>query len=615
MTIDAAASIFGGAVERKKISQITHPYYAGQEYFWRKWRLAYIGGKPFRDAYLKKLSKREDDEDFKFRKEVSYSPSLAKAAINDIRNGIYQRMIDVTREGGDAEYQKAVKGLEGGIDMRGNSMNSFIGLNVIPELLPMSRVGVFVDMPELTGPTKADKKGKRPYIYLYRTESIRSWLYDDSSDDNEFLSVVLQDENYELDLETGLPIGSCLRFRHIFIDPEDGFVHVCYYDSDGTQIDHQSGSVGEYEVILKIRKVPFVLFEISESLMTDIADYQIALLNLASSDINYSIKANFPFYTEQYDSRTTSPYLKGANPLLQNETQPDVLGNVFQTAPTAQENVAEIRVGVTTGRRYAIGVERPGFIHPSSEPLIASMQKQQQLKSEIRQLLNLSIQNLQPVGKTGSPSDSADPSVESGMSYIGMALEHGERKIAEFWAMYQGTDAATVSYPENYALTTDEERHTAAKDYIELMPNMPSLTYQREIAKQVANIMLRGKVPTKILHVIQDEIDKSPVVMGDPKVIASDIEQGLVSLETASTARGYPEGEVEKAKSDHAERLARIATSQAVGKGLGAVADTGQARGVSDLGGDPNAGKTEKKVSVKTTHDPVVTDKTRGEGK
>ena len=37
----------------------------------------------------------------------------------------------------------------------------------------------------------------------------------------------------------------------------------------------------------------------------------------------------------------------------------------------------------------------------------------------------------------------------------------------------------------------------------------------------------------------------------------------LIDLEAASAAKGYPEGSVDKAKTDHAERVARIAESQA----------------------------------------------------
>jgi hypothetical protein len=611
--VNGAVPISGGSSSTTlKLSEFKHPYYTGQEYFWRKWRLTYIGGEAFTAVYLKKLSKREDDVDFKLRKEITYCPAFAKAALNDIRNSIFQRMVDVTREGGDPTYQRAVKGLDGGVDMLGSSMNSFIGRYIIPELLSMSRVGVYVDMPPLSGPTIAHKGDKKPYIYLYRTESIRSWTYDNTALSNEFTSIVLQDEDYELDIETGLPIGTITRYRHVFIGDDD-LVHCLFYDTDGNAIDPITGDqTDDYEIVLPIKRIPFVLFEISDSLLTDVADYQIALLNLASSDMNYALKANFPFYTEQFDNRSESPYLKGERSATSTQTPPDAFGNVFSTETSYQEKVREVKVGATGGRQYPIGVERPAFIHPSSEPMTASMAKQQQLKAEIRQLINLTIENLQPK-TSGGGIDVPDPTLESGLSYIGMALEHGERKIAEYWALYEGKANATVAYPENYALTSDKDRHQSAKDFQELMPNMPSLTYQREMAKQIATIMLRGKVPTPKLLTVLKEIDAAPVVMGDPVVIASDIEEGLVSLETASAARGYPPGEVEKAKVDHADRLARIATSQAVGKGFGAAAgDTAQARGVPDLGADNKSGSTEKKTSTDTTTDDTVTNKQRG---
>jgi len=69
---------------------------------------------------------------------------------------------------------------------------------------------------------------------------------------------------------------------------------------------------------------------------------------------------------------------------------------------------------------------------------------------------------------------------------------------------------------------------------------------------------------------------------------------------------GYPEGEVEKAKQDHSDRLARIAISQSEGAAA--------ARGVNDLG-TGNA-KTEKEVSQnQKEQDEVVKDKTRGKNK
>jgi hypothetical protein len=51
----------------------------------------------------------------------------------------------------------------------------------------------------------------------------------------------------------------------------------------------------------------------------------------------------------------------------------------------------------------------------------------------------------------------------------------------------------------------------------------------------------------------------------------------LVSQELASKARGYPEGQVDQAKKDHAERLALISQAQS----------SGGARGVPDTSPDP----------------------------
>ena len=73
-----------------------------------------------------------------------------------------------------------------------------------------------------------------------------------------------------------------------------------------------------------------------------------------------------------------------------------------------------------------------------------------------------------------------------------------------------------------------------------------------------------------------------------------------------SLLRGYPEGEADKAKQEHIDRLAAIANAQEKEKG-----DNMAARGVSDLDDDPNSGKDEKKQGD-TDPEP---DKTRGKGK
>ena len=109
--------------------------------------------------------------------------------------------------------------------------------------------------------------------------------------------------------------------------------------------------------------------EINQSLLADVSNYQIAMLNMTSSDINYAVKSNFPFYVEQYDPRVEME--KRARQAIDNDdTSKDGSAEAEKKAKDDQ-----IKVGNTQGRRYPINSERPGFIHPSPDPLMASMNK------------------------------------------------------------------------------------------------------------------------------------------------------------------------------------------------------------------------------------------------
>lgn len=549
-----------------------HPFYVDNKLNWYKWRKVYDGGEEFIRMYLKTFSQRESTIDFKNRKEITYCPGFATAGINEVRNSIFQRLIDVTREGGPLSYQRASVGLDGGVDKRGSSLNSYIGLKVLTELLVMGRVGLFVDMPRIVGPTIIDKGTAHPYIYEYRTEQIRSWTYD-PEDPEVLMSVLLEEEEFEIDQTTGLTKGIVSNYRHMWVN-EDGTVSCLYYNQAGEPL------YTEEPIIIDMDRIPFIILELSSSLMSNVANYQIALLNLESSDLLYALRSNFPFYTEQYDSRTDSLYLKspGRNIVEAEKTTNHIVN--------AAEKVQEIRIGINAGRRYPLGTERPQFIHPSSEPLKVSMEKEEQIKRDIRLLINLSIQNLQPVRSSSQSKIADERSLESGLSYIGLELERAEQQIAWFWSKYEGsTDIATTKYPEIYELKTEADKKVETDQLIELMPKIASNSFKKEAMKRIVDLTIGNKVSHQVLQRIRSEIDNTPVVYSDPDVITKDLENGLVSLETASKARGYPNGEVEQAKEDHADKLNRIAVAQMPGMG---------ARGIPELSTDPKDGKVEK---------------------
>ncbi len=552
---------------------ITHPDYDAMTTDWAKFRFTYEGGHAFVEEYLERFSAREDNADFVGRQKISYSPSHAKAAIIDIKNAIYQRMIDITREDGSDSYRKSVVGEIGGVDLQSNTMTSFIGTEVLPELLAMGKVGVFIDKSEVKkGASRADTRDIHPYLYTYRIEDIRSWAVDRSGN---FTAVLLRDHQDVACEDYGLVCEQAEEYRLLRFT-EQGKVEVKFYDDIGAEITDRA-------TILEIPIIPFVVFDIGQSLLTDVADYQIALLNMASSDINYTLKANFPFYTEQFNPNSEMMYSRVAEP----KTTDELAG---EAAPTQKASSKGIKVGTTQGRRYPKGIERPGFIHPSSEPLIASMEKQEKLKQEIRQLVNLAITNIAPTRASAESKSMDESGLEAGLSYIGLELEHGEREVGIIWSAYEGSkDVPTVKYPARYNLRSDADRRNEAKELKDLMESVPSLTYQKELAKDIATVVVGHRSSNEDLEKMYSEINDAEVIVTDSETIRSDHEAGFISTELASKVRGYPQGEVEQAKKDHAERAARIAAAQSkVTSDLGA-------RGVDDLSNDDDAGKKEKK--------------------
>jgi len=559
------------------VQQITHPDYDAQVDNWSKFRLTFAGGTDFIEEYLKKMSARETVTDFNNRKEISYCPAHAKVALINIKNAIYQRMVDIVRDGGPQSYRDTVSGLNGGVDLRGNSMDAFMGVEILPELLSMAKVGIYVDKPPMGATTLNNAVKVRPYIYKYNAEDIRSWRIEN----NQLTSLLLRDNIETFDEETSLVTGTSVQFRLLTLTQSG--VTVKMFDKDG--VDLGTGTT------LTLKRIPFVVAEITQSLLTDVADYQIALLNLASSDINYAFRSNYPFYTEQFDQRTDMARIKQVLNVGKDGTA---------EAASIQAD-PEISVGVSQGRRYPMTADRPGFIHPSSEPLIASMKKQQDMKDEILMLMNLT---LSVISSSAESKQEDDKGLESGLSYIGLELEHVERVVGELWAMYESGDAPLIKYPTKYSLKTDAERRDEANDLEQLATKVPSVTYQKTVMKQVATVTVGTKVSLTVLQQIHTEIDTATITTTDPSIIIEDHDAGLVSTQTASSIRGYPDGEVEQAKKDHADRAARIARAQSTA--------TNQARGVDDLG-DAGEGAAEKGAVDEL--DPNRDDNTRGEGK
>lgn len=583
-----------------RVIDARHPIYFSSTSDWEKWRLTFAGGSEFKARYLKEFSAREDNREFHTRRSITPVPAFAKSSVLEIRNSIFQRMRDIVRKGGSRSYQQAIAGKNGGVDNRGHGMNAFLGEKVLGELLVMGKCGVFIDAPVLSGETIADSRNAHPYLYHYACEDILNFSMTMLEDESTFDSLLLRDTVLKTDASNYLPVSELKRYRHFWIDPADGRVMVQFYDSDGAPVDRDGNPGGPKK--LDLTRIPFVLIDIGHSLLKDVCDHQIALLNLGSSDINYAIKSNFPFYTEQRDLRNVGSHLK----TVANE-------DGTATAGGQGSSDTDIKVGSTQGRAYHMGMNAPAFIAPPSEPLMASLKLQEKLEGDIRKLVNLAVQTL--ATRASAESKNLDnQGLESGLSFIGLTLETAERQIADYWARYEhrdpsGREIATIKYPERYSLKSDRERLQEAEQLTELGKKVPGRTFKREIAKTIVECLLGGKIAVETLDKIHSEIDSSEYTISDPEILVALKEAGLVGEKTASIAAGFNPEEHLAAREDHVNRVKRIAEAQGEAEAAGA-------RGVSDLDGDPaNSGSREKELSRQTDQSDTTQKPVRGNGK
>ena len=448
------------------------------------------------------------------------------------------------------------------------------------------------------GATMASVKDKHPYFYTYRAEDILSWTY---GSDNKLSAVLLRRHVYEVDDVTELPDEMTVSYRYIRKTVE-GVLIEDYEDNTAIPYAHW---------VLPISEIPFIIIETNISLMAEIANYQIALLNMASSDINYVTKSNFPFYTEQYDPKSElAEYLRTARMASTADTS-TVSGNGAapsegQASDAEVAKAREVVIGAAQGRRYGINLDRPEFIHPSPEPLKASMEKQEAMKKDIRQLVSLSLANLRPKMESAESKEMDQEGLISGLAYLAVILEKAEREAADMWHIYENVkNDVIISYPREFALMSETERSKQVQEKAKAMHLVPSKTSQKEIAKDIALIMLGHKTDPTTMDKILKEIDDATIMNIDPEFIIKAAEAALVSAETASVTIGFPSGEAEKAKTEKAEALAQIAASQTKGQGpvQGVTQSKQQAKDMKKMSQD---GMRNNPMNNK--------DKTRGEG-
>lgn len=510
---------------------------------WDEWRLIYKGGKDFQNAFTYQRP-REKDVDYKIRISISPIPTHAKAAINNVKNTLFSRIgLDAQRLNGPKSYQEAILGQNGGVDREHNSMNSFLNTKILPDLLSIGKIGVYID---------AARTQPGPYLYTIRAEDIRNWQM---SPDNpgEFIKLLYRNNEFTTDEFYGLPDETFETFI-LLQKVENGIMRITF-DTDGEILN---------EIILDLPKIPFVLFELTESLLTDVSSYQISLLNLASSDLTYAYLSNIPLYIEQVSNDDIWNFAESEtdDEKVVRPRDPVLEGHGISRADI-DDATRRDTIGATRGRTYPQGLDPPAFINPSPDPLKISMEKEQELKDDIRALINLSLSNIKPRAASAESKVADDRSLESGLSAIGLELESGENAILEIWAIYEEEPLkGKVTYPTNYELKDDKTRRENASDILTLKEKIPSQTARIELTITAARELFGSTLPQKQMEKLISELKSVGGCPSGAKEIETDLELGLVTAATASVLRGYEEGEAKKAQLEKAKRQAAAQEAQ-----------------------------------------------------
>ncbi len=553
-SVGAVAEISTG----KRIIDLTHPEYSIMKADWIKFRLTYEGGRSFLDEFLRRYSKAEEKEDFEARKDISYVPAYAKRVINVIRNALAVKMPEVTRKGD----QKYVEIMNTNVDTFKSSMSSFMALKVVPLLLAQGKRFLIVDAPPAPpqGATLAEDSGT-PFIFAVDAEDVQSWRY---SDDGKLLSALISFMEEVVDPETGLVIGTEKRYKLYKLgEIEDGNgaftpgIEVTTYDKESKPL--------RIEVIRNLVRLPIIELRLIDSLLTDISDMQIALMNLTSTDMSFLYRSNFPIYTEQQEAgRMHLKPVGSKNRTKQNNPSQTVDTDFDDEFTQTKGRKAQ---GNNRGRLYLKGLDRPDFIAPPVSSVEISLRKQESLIQDITVMADLALTSLsvKALEQSGKSKDADRIGEEAGLAYIATVLEGAERELGEIIHMFLGsTEESDVHYPTGYTIRTNQERLQEADALRKLRGAVNSPTYYRCVSKRIVQISLKQVCSNEELEIIEAEIDSRPYTDEDidrAKVIQADVTTRILDRETAAQLRGYDEETLVKiAAEDEIEAQALVGT-------------------------------------------------------
>ncbi len=547
-----------------------HPEWTKNVKDWEKWKLAYEGGKDFINSCLIPYSRRELHADYQLRRQITYNPAHSKQVLNKYRDAMMAKMHEIERTGDPLYLDLCTND----IDLKKNSMNSFVALEIMPLLMAQGRRYVIMDAHAVaTGVTRDEDHG-RPYIWAVGPEALVAWTRDDKDHINYCL---IKEEAEITDPKTGFITSLQEQYRlmkllqpnETYTIPKSKYTDSVTFTAGSTTevivrlLDRNSKDLIK-PVLVPLPRLPLIEMTLVDALMKDIADIQICLLNLSSSDMNFLYRGNFPIFVKNVDlaKKMIKPRaVKKPASLLQEIELKD-------READQEDRVEHAEHGMNKGVSYDKGLQAPGFIAPQVANVTTSMAKQEEMKQEIRVLLDQSLVSMskKALQQSGESKLADRIGVEAGLAYIAGVCEVGERNISEIFHAFLGKSgtASKIKYPTDFSAKDMNERLEESKSLAEVSTSVRSESFQKEMAKRCVSILLKHEINPSLIDSINNEIDNSvwfDANLERSQIINADKAGGMVSGATGSVLRGYPKDEADKLAAES------IATANALSGG------------------------------------------------
>jgi len=530
---------------------------------WIDWRYCYEGGRIFRERYLLPFSDRESVKEFERRRSLTPIPGYAQSGVDRVKNSLIQRLPDINRHGGTRTWKKAMDGELGGVDLKGSTMDSFLAHDIIPDMLVMGRIGTLVDAPELENEDQllmADIPDDfRPFYNPFCVEDIHEIHPAPHDSPSDWSAILLEERETKVDVWNAS--DECIRtFRYFWLNPDRG------NRMSVQRISDQGDAMGP-PVHTNLVRIPFTFADIRISLMSKVCAHQIAMLNMISADTSNSVDQNFPIMVRQRDNTNNAG--GGADHLVD-----DVGGDG-----------SEVEAGVNKGIWYGKNAAPPAYINAPSEPLEISLKMRDDLKTQVYELIFGTLTSI-----------SEDGTIESGLASAGSALQRYENRLADYYTAYEETRPSkrtqvSIEYPTTWSLKTQEERIAEAKQFLELIDQLPGREGRKAAIERVYDIMFRGLVSTEKLEEMKKAARDAPFTTSNPDIIFTALDKFAVGPQTASVALGFDDDEWEKAAEERDRRAASMIAAQSD-------AANGAARGVPEGSVDPNSNEEGRAAEV-----------------